>query len=1439
LADYNANIRVNADTKGAESQLKKLQQSLNKLSDFTLKLNSRDIGREVNNIGNALRGVGERGANALRGIGERGALGAVTLAAGKATTAIAGLGTKFGLIGAAAASAGASINGALGGIPAVVGDILNQVGQIPNAFGIAAVAAMAFAPQLTKAAASAVGLGAAIDNAVGATAVGKIANAVSGVRQLDIQLNATKTTFAELLEGSTLNQLNRQLQDAVKQSGAYHSSTTEAVTAARQLLSVQKELAAEQKALNDIYREAQGLRPEDVENKATNTYRTTQNRKKFFSEVEKGVEATLQAALELDQTLLDLDTHLADLNASADDKKWAALEQQWKDDEAAAAKLARTTQQLAQALDQLRSKEQAASDAARGRLAAEIAAAKNAAPSVVRRPIAGVAYPNGPAGPGGNSVAVVDAQVNAMQLRDADKRRTETQAAIKGVRDRGFAENYIAGVIERRLKVRRAELDIEQQQTEEALKRSRIEGAKARNQKMESVALGVGFPLLFGGGAGSVLGSLAGSFVGSGFGGQILGGAIGQALDQFITGLTDVGKALKDPTEALNAMAAAGLRVSDQLKFNVEQLTNAGRSYEAQALVVKELNRQFGPDGARGLAALAKEQRALGDQWESLATSLRSEILPALIGTIVLVRQFGQALGALRNTKLPKWLQGALDVSFGGQIGLMNPGLGLGIAQFKAAQALGRKASVNAQTPPLSPQAAEAARKAAEQQADSIRSAYREGFQLQRRAADINTAAIDYRRRIESDIFAKRQETARLEIDNARKAAQVRIDANDLALRKQFAGTQGETEELLNGVRNYIAARRNAEADIEQQRRSLEVSLADINKATSDYVYEQAKSRLQLERQIEDYKMDVADYQLKTTRQIQEQQRLDRAAQGISSTGTGAAGFSTQQLNGATQAASRFNGVANMCAESVKAFYKSLGVSLPGVTAWADTVRKAGTVMKDWSKLKPGDIVATGRPGDTSHVGVYTGGNNVFHQSASRGLSAGNYPDLNYFKQGGYFVRPNTTSSQLANAASQVRRPSLGAISGDTSGMAAAQAGLAAAKKQEVSLTEKLSKLKIDAAAFDLQQLATGKSQTEQLRQQVLLEGQRTGALSAAGGLSKDAVSLLMSQLEGESQIGSVLRLREQVLLKINDAAKNNEITAAEEKSTIDLVNQGVSQRLTNTREQVALQQQLLRLAQEQQFLQERAGLQSQLGVIGTGGRAGFTGGAASAYETALMQYGDPSKAKAIAELTQQIDIARMHTDAFHNSIQGIGTAFGDAMTTGVSAVAGGTAGAREVFAQFLNAIANSLMQTAAQMIATYTAIGIARMFAGVPGASSGPSLANLNAGAAQYGTGSAFTMADFGGFRAAGGPVTGGTPYLVGEKGPELFVPGRSGGIVPNNALGGGGGDTVVNGGINITVENTGDRLGPEAQKQIARQVQTIVMGTLVNERRSGGVLR
>jgi hypothetical protein len=54
-----------------------------------------------------------------------------------------------------------------------------------------------------------------------------------------------------------------------------------------------------------------------------------------------------------------------------------------------------------------------------------------------------------------------------------------------------------------------------------------------------------------------------------------------------------------------------------------------------------------------------------------------------------------------------------------------------------------------------------------------------------------------------------------------------------------------------------------------------------------------------------------------------------------------------------------------------------------------------------------------------------------------------------------------------------------------------------------------------------------------------------------------------------------------------------------------------------------------------------------------------------------------------------------------------------------------------------------------------------------------------------------------FGGPRALGGPVEAGSAYLVGEQGPELFMPGQSGRIIPNGQTG----STVVNQTIQISV--------------------------------------
>jgi lambda family phage tail tape measure protein len=87
--------------------------------------------------------------------------------------------------------------------------------------------------------------------------------------------------------------------------------------------------------------------------------------------------------------------------------------------------------------------------------------------------------------------------------------------------------------------------------------------------------------------------------------------------------------------------------------------------------------------------------------------------------------------------------------------------------------------------------------------------------------------------------------------------------------------------------------------------------------------------------------------------------------------------------------------------------------------------------------------------------------------------------------------------------------------------------------------------------------------------------------------------------------------------------------------------------------------------------------------------------------------------------------------------------------------------------------------------------------------------------------------------FKFANGGVPG--TGLMGEAGPEAIIPLKRG---PDGKLGVSGGGGVSVGEINITVQNSGETLSPAAQKQIANQVQGIVLTTLVNQKRSGGIL-
>ena len=92
-----------------------------------------------------------------------------------------------------------------------------------------------------------------------------------------------------------------------------------------------------------------------------------------------------------------------------------------------------------------------------------------------------------------------------------------------------------------------------------------------------------------------------------------------------------------------------------------------------------------------------------------------------------------------------------------------------------------------------------------------------------------------------------------------------------------------------------------------------------------------------------------------------------------------------------------------------------------------------------------------------------------------------------------------------------------------------------------------------------------------------------------------------------------------------------------------------------------------------------------------------------------------------------------------------------------------------------------------------------------------------------------------FGGKKASGGPVSSGKSFLVGEKGPELFVPKSSETIVPNNQLGGGGSTSVV---VNVDASGTAAEGDEPDAAQLGRLIGSVVQAELIKESRPGGLL-
>lgn len=140
---------------------------------------------------------------------------------------------------------------------------------------------------------------------------------------------------------------------------------------------------------------------------------------------------------------------------------------------------------------------------------------------------------------------------------------------------------------------------------------------------------------------------------------------------------------------------------------------------------------------------------------------------------------------------------------------------------------------------------------------------------------------------------------------------------------------------------------------------------------------------------------------------------------------------------------------------------------------------------------------------------------------------------------------------------------------------------------------------------------------------------------------------------------------------------------------------------------------------------------------------------------------------KAVLEFSAQLTQALQN--ALQQGLEGIGESLGNLLSG-------------ENFGEGILNVISSLLTAIGKALIAYGIAkeGIDRILG--PGGIAIPGAAAIGLGIASIAAAS--LLKNFGGARAEGGPVSGNKTYLVGERGPELFVPNVAGTIVPNDEL-------------------------------------------------------
>jgi tape measure domain-containing protein len=181
---------------------------------------------------------------------------------------------------------------------------------------------------------------------------------------------------------------------------------------------------------------------------------------------------------------------------------------------------------------------------------------------------------------------------------------------------------------------------------------------------------------------------------------------------------------------------------------------------------------------------------------------------------------------------------------------------------------------------------------------------------------------------------------------------------------------------------------------------------------------------------------------------------------------------------------------------------------------------------------------------------------------------------------------------------------------------------------------------------------------------------------------------------------------------QIEDRQRLQELTATGIKEALALEYIQIENMLKLEKERLETRRALLELAGDAGGAQETQDLIDRLGGKETGLKD-LAAGAQEAEKGKLQQFIEQAEA----------ELKDLEAVAVRIS-ENIGNAIGSSIADGLIGLVEGTTTAKEIFANFLKDVGRILVQEGARMIATYIAIGIAKIFAGLGNAASGASSA-------------------------------------------------------------------------------------------------------------------